>query len=94
MTGLRDTSEVEIDWQFLLLVTIIAFLVRFLYIFTLEQSQFYFDDSHSWNQIALNILALSKRDALKVSIVMLALLCVVISLWVAGHSGKEITLRI
>lgn len=52
-----EASKLEIDWHFLILVAIIAFVGRLLYVFTLETTQFYFDDSYQWNQIALNILA-------------------------------------
>jgi len=52
-----NTSEIEIDWHFILLIVIIAFIVRLLYVFTLEPDQFYFDDSLQWNQIALNFMA-------------------------------------
>jgi len=56
MKDLREI-EISIDWQFVLLLTIIAFIGRLLYIFTLESGLFYFDDSLQWNQMALNIIA-------------------------------------
>ena len=56
MKDLREI-EISIDWQFMLLLMIIAFVGRLLYVFTLESGLFYFDDSLQWNQMALNIMA-------------------------------------
>lgn len=49
--------EVKLNWQFAFFMMIIAFIVRFLFVFTLESDQFYFDDSLQWSQMAVNLLS-------------------------------------
>lgn len=51
-----EDQKLDLSWQFILIVMIVAFFLRMFYVFTLEIDRFYFDYSLQFHEMAVSFL--------------------------------------